>query len=226
MSTLYVVATPIGNLQDLSPRAVETLSTVDMVACEDTRRTRKLLSAFEIHRHVMSCHARREQEAAEAICGLLGKGQSVAFVSDAGTPGLSDPGSILAREVRARGFPVIPIPGPSAFAALCSVSGFPGKSVLFEGFLSPKAGRRRKRLAELADMGVPFVLYESPYRILKCLADIAEVCCDRTVLLGREMTKMHEEYLEGNAVELLDVLSARERVRGEVTLLVEGRKKD
>jgi 16S rRNA (cytidine1402-2'-O)-methyltransferase len=160
VSTLFIVATPIGNLQDMSPRGIEVLSDVDVVACEDTRRTLKLLNAFALKKRLMSCHARREREAAESIRALLAQGKSVAYVSDAGTPGISDPGSVLARQVRAAGFPVIPIPGPSAFAALCSISGFAGKSVLFEGFLSPKPGRRRKRLEALADIGVPFILYE------------------------------------------------------------------
>ena len=224
MSILYMVATPIGNLQDITLRALETLRTVDSIACEDTRHTLKLLSHFDIHKPLITCHAYEEEKGARRILGLLDSCKDVAYCSDAGTPCLSDPGSRAAALARESGHAVLPVPGPSAFASLLSVSGPSGKSVLFEGFLSPKPGRRRSRLAELLARGEAFVVYESPHRILKLLADLAELEPGCRVFVGREMTKAFEEYLAGTAAEVRAALEERPKVQGEFSVLVNGGK--
>ena len=169
MSTLYIAATPIGNLGDITVRVLETFKTVDVIAAEDTRHTLQLLTHFEIRKPLISCRAQNEEEASKKIIGLLDEGKSVAFASDAGTPGISDPGAVLVKRVREAGHTVVPLPGASAFATLISVAGPGGKTIVFEGFLSPKPGRRRSRLRELLATGWAFVLYESPYRIVKLL---------------------------------------------------------
>lgn len=220
MATLYMVATPIGNLQDISLRALDILRAVDSVACEDTRHTLKLLSHFEIRKPLVSCYAYEEEKGARRILGLLDSGKNVAYCSDAGTPALSDPGARAAALARDAGHTVLPVPGPSAFACLLSASGFPGKSVLFEGFLSPKPGRRRSRLAELLARKEAFVVYESPHRILKLLSDLVDLDPDRGVFAGREMTKAFEEYLAGTPGEVRAVLETREKIQGEFSVLV------
>ncbi len=225
MGTLFITATPIGNLGDITLRAVETLKSADVIACEDTRHTLRLLNHLEIKKPLISCRAQNEEKAAYKICGLLEEGKNVAFVSDAGTPGISDPGSRLVRIVREEGYSIIPIPGVSAFAAICSIGGFSGKTFTFEGFLSPKGGKRRKRVRELLEREENFVLYESPFRIIKLLADITGEDPEREVLVGREMTKKFEEYLSGNALEVLNILQSRENLKGEFSLLVSGKKK-
>lgn len=195
MSTLYIVGTPIGNLGDITFRAVETLKSVDVIAAEDTRHTLQLLNHFEIHKPLISCRSQNEKPASEKVISLLRQGQNVAYASDAGTPGISDPGAVLASAVRHAGFEVVPVPGASAFATLVSVAGSGGKTLIFEGFLSPKPGRRRSRLKELMDTGAAVVLYESPFRIVKLLSDIADIDSGRRVVVGREMTKLHEVFL-------------------------------
>jgi 16S rRNA (cytidine1402-2'-O)-methyltransferase len=226
VSILYVVGTPIGNLEDISYRAVVILKSVDIVACEDTRRTLKLLSHLGIRVTMISCRAANEAAAAEKILAYLKQGNTVAYMSDAGTPALSDPGAVLARYVARAGYQVIPIPGPSAFAALVSVCGGMDKSVLFEGFLSPKPGRRRSRLKELLDTKSAFVLYESPFRILKLLEDLVEFDKERYICVGREMTKIHEEYLRGSAATILAVLAEKNEQIGEFSVFVSGNKAD
>ncbi|MFO7731424.1 MAG: 16S rRNA (cytidine(1402)-2'-O)-methyltransferase [Spirochaetia bacterium] len=225
MATLFIVATPIGNLGDITLRALEVLRSVDTIACEDTRHSRKLLTHFEISKPLVSCRSQNEVQAAGRLIERLQEDQDVAFVSDAGTPGLSDPGQRLVREVRAAGFPIVPIPGASALTALMSVSGFGGRTVTFDGFLSPKGGKRSSRIAELLKREENFVLYESPHRILKILANIADKEPERQVLIGREMTKMHEEFVSGAASEVLEQLESRNSLKGEFVLLVSGRKK-
>ncbi len=225
MSTLYIVATPIGNLADITYRAVEVLGKVDTVVAEDTRRVRKLLSAYHIPARTLSCPPNREREVAEKVVTLLTDGKDAAFASDAGTPNMSDPGQHLVAAVRDAGFRVVPVPGPSAATTLMSVCGTTAKGAIFEGFLSPKSGRRRRRLAELIGTGMPFILFESPFRILKVLGDLAELSPERRIFLGREMTKMHEEFLEGAAADLLEILTQRPAQKGEFTLLVSGEKK-
>ena len=222
MSVLYIIGTPIGNLGDLSRRAEETLKAAGLVACEDTRRTRKLLCHFGIQKPLLSCRAQNEKAAAARINALLAGGQNAAYISDAGTPGLSDPGAFLAAEVSRAGHDVIPIPGPSAFTALLSAAGARDKTVVFEGFLSPKPGKRRARLRELLDSGWAFVLFESPFRIMKLLEDLTELDGGRYVCVGREMTKVHEEYVRGSAEEILAFFAKKERQIGEFSLLVSG----
>ena len=225
MNTLYVVATPIGNLEDITIHAIKVLQSVDTIACEDTRHTLKLLNAHGISKRLISCHSRTEKPAAERIVSLLNKGEDVAYVSDAGTPGMSDPGSVLVNEVRSEGHAVVPVPGPSAASTLISVAGIRGKGYFFEGFLSPKKGRRRSRLNELVAREEPFLLFESPHRIVKLLEDLADICSDRPICIGREMTKFHEEYIDGTCQSALQKLKEQDTVRGEFSLLVGGKKK-
>lgn len=222
MAGLYIVATPIGNLQDITLRALETLKMVDVVAAEDTRETMKLLSAFDIRKKLISCRSANEANSAKGIIQLLEEGLNVAYCSDAGTPGLSDPGAVLVREVRAAGHTVVPIPGVSALATLVSVGGFGGRTVTFDGFLSVKPGKRRKRLRELLQRQEAFVVYESPFRIVKLLQDLADTEADREVIVGREMTKSFEEFVSGTAAEVLQDFQARTIIKGEFAVLVSG----
>jgi 16S rRNA (cytidine1402-2'-O)-methyltransferase len=224
VAILYIIGTPIGNLGDISFRAVEILKKADVVACEDTRRTLKLLSHLEIRVKMLSCRSQNEEFASGKVIEALNQGQTVAYASDAGTPALSDPGAVLARLAAQAGHEVIPIPGPSAFASLVSVAGGMDKTVIFEGFLSPKAGRRRSRLKELIETGAAFVLYESPFRILKLMEDLAEIDGSRYVCIGREMTKIHEEYLRGSAGEIFALLSQKKEQIGEFSVFVSGKK--
>jgi 16S rRNA (cytidine1402-2'-O)-methyltransferase len=224
VATLYIIGTPIGNLGDISFRAVEILKTVDLVACEDTRRTLKLLSHLGIRVRTISCRSQNEGFAAEKVIAELNEGKNAAFASDAGTPAVSDPGAVLVRLAVEAGHEVIPIPGPSAFASLVSVAGGLDKTVIFEGFLSPKPGRRRSRLKELLETDAAFVLYESPFRILKLFEDLAEFDDERYVCVGREMTKVHEEYLRGPAGEVFGELGKKSEQMGEFSVYVSGKK--
>jgi 16S rRNA (cytidine1402-2'-O)-methyltransferase len=222
MATLYIIGTPIGNLGDISFRAAETLKKADLVACEDTRRTLKLLNHLGIRVKMLSCRSQNEKSAAGKVLAALNQGQTVAYASDAGTPALSDPGAVLARMAVQNGHDTVPIPGPSAFAALLSVAGGKDKTVIFEGFLSPKAGRRKSRLRELMAMGAACILYESPFRILKLLGDIAEIDSERYVCIGREMTKIHEEFIRGTAAQVLEILGQKKEQIGEFSLYLSG----
>jgi 16S rRNA (cytidine1402-2'-O)-methyltransferase len=222
MGQLCLVATPIGNLGDITLRALETLRRADAIACEDTRHTLKLLTHFEIRKPLLSCHANDEERGAARVLVLLAEGKTVAYCSDAGTPGLSDPGSLLARRAREAGHEVTPLPGASAFAALVSAAGIGGRSFLFDGFTSPKSGRRRARIEELMARDESFVLYESPYRIDKLLSEIAAIDPERRVCVGREMTKIHEEFVVGTAREVLSRFSGDGERRGEFAVLVAG----
>ena len=224
VSELYIVGTPIGNLGDITYRALETFRNVDVVAAEDTRHTLELLTHFEIRKPLVSCRAQNEAFASEKIIKLLDEGQSVAYASDAGTPGISDPGAVLAGLARKAGHKVIPIPGPSAFATLASVAGAGGKTLIFEGFLSPKPGRRRSRLRELLATGDAVVLYESPFRIVKLLADIAAIAPERRVVVGRELTKLHEEITDASAAEVYEDYSSRNKILGEFAVFISGEK--
>lgn len=215
----------MGNMQDMTYRAVEVLKEVDVIACEDTRQSAKLLNHYGISKHLISCRARNEKQSAPGIVKLLDEGKDIAYVSDAGTPVISDPGRLLVRQARDGGHEIFPIPGASAFSALVSVCGFPGKSFHFEGFLSPKQGKRKKRLRELLDREESFLIYESPYRIIKLLTELGELEPEREILLGREMTKKFEEYLEGTADKLINHLELRNSVKGEFALLVSAEKK-
>lgn len=224
MSTLYIVGTPIGNLGDITFRAIETFKSVDVIAAEDTRHTLQLLSHFEIRKPLISCRSQNEEFAGQKIIKLLDEGQTVAYASDAGTPGISDPGAVLAGLAREAGHTVVPIPGPSAFATLVSVAGAGGKTLIFEGFLSPKPGRRRSRLRELLATGDAVVLYESPFRIVKLLTDVADIDSTRRVVVGRELTKLHEEIIGGTAAEMRDEFSSRAKIQGEFAVFISGNK--
>ena len=224
MSELYMVGTPIGNLGDITFRALETFKAVDVVAAEDTRHTLELLTHFEIRKPMISCRAQNEEFAAKKIIEILDQGQKVAYASDAGEPGISDPGAVLAGLARKAGHKVIPVPGPSAFAALVSVAGAGGKTLIFEGFLSPKPGRRRSRLRELMAMDAAVVLYESPYRVVKLLQDIADIDSERRIVVGRELTKVHEEINDGTAAEILADYSSRNKVLGEFAIFISSNK--
>lgn len=227
MGELYIVGTPIGNLGDITLRALETLKAVDTIACEDTRHTLQLLNHFAIAKPLVSCHANDEAKGASRIVALLDQGKKVAYCTDAGTPGFSDPGAVLVRIARAAGHDVIPIPGPSAFATLVSACGFGGRGLLFDGFMSPKAGRRRARLAVLLEREEAFMLYESPYRIAKLMADIAFLEPGRQVCIGRELTKIHEQISVGSAAELSTRIGGGEGEpipqKGEFAVLVAGK---
>lgn len=225
MATLYMVATPIGNLEDITIRAVRILGEVDAIACEDTRHTLKLLNHLGIKKPLVACYAYEEEKGTSRILGLLEQGKDVAYCSDAGTPCLSDPGILAAAKAREAGHDVVPLPGPSAFAALVSASGIFYKAVTFDGFPSPKPGKRRSRAAELMSREEAFVMYESPHRIVKLLGDIADIDPERRLCVGREMTKIHEEFLCGSASEVRDNLAARPVVKGEIAILVSGAKK-
>lgn len=219
-SVLYVVATPIGNLKDITLRALEVLREVDVIACEDTKHTLRLLNHYEIKKHLISVHARNEREASGKVLRLLQGGQCVAYVSDAGTPSISDPGSFLVDEIRRNGFSIVPIPGVSAFSTLLSVAGSFGKGVHFEGFLSPKTGKRRRRLEELMARDDAVLLYESPYRLVKLLTDINDIDTLRLLVLGKELTKVHEKIIVASIQYILNVFSAETEVKGEFSLLI------
>ncbi len=218
---LYIVATPIGNLKDISARAKKTLSTVSMIAAEDTRRTKKLLSATGISKKTISYREQVREKASARIIHELKEGGDVALVTDAGTPGLSDPGYFLVREAARKDITVVPIPGPSALAAAISASGMSLDRFVFEGFLPTRSSARRRRLEELGGTGYPLAISESPRRLLATLSDIEEAIGNRYVVVARELTKIHEEFIRGSVREVADKLKEGD-IKGEVTLLVEG----
>jgi 16S rRNA (cytidine1402-2'-O)-methyltransferase len=217
--SLFVVATPIGHLDDLSARAIDTLRRCGLIACEDTRVTRGLLHRHAISSTVVSCHRHNEHARTARILTALENGVDVALVSDGGTPGLSDPGAAVVRAARSAGLTIVPIPGPSAVTALWSVSGFPSGPFTVFGFLPHRKGERRRTLESLRDEARPLVFFESPHRILDTLADLRDIMGDRQACLGREMTKIHEEYLSAPLSALHESLAPR-ALRGEFTLIV------
>ncbi len=217
---LYIVATPIGNLEDITFRAVRVLREVDRIACEDTRQTRKLLDHYGISKPTVSYHEHNEQARSEDLVRALEAGENIAMVSDAGTPLIADPGFRVVREARERGIRVVPIPGPSAVITALSAAGLPTDSFAFLGFLPPKSGQRRKALEEARALGMTVVFYETPHRIEDALADMADVLGDAPIVLGRELTKIHEEFLAGTATALRTALETRPAVKGEFTVLL------
>jgi len=222
--TLFVVATPIGNLGDLSPRAREVLAGVDLVAAEDTRVTGRLLSHFGIKQRQMTLHEHNEESQAQELVALLKAGRSIALVSDAGTPLVSDPGFNLIRTVRAAGINVIPIPGPSALLAALSVSGLPTDRFCFEGFLPSRGAARRQRLEELVDEPRTLVFYEAVHRVVDSVNDMSGVFgADRPATLGRELTKLHEQTISASLGDLAEQLGdGRIPRKGEFVLVVAG----
>ena len=220
--TLWIVATPIGNLGDLAPRAVEVLRAVDVVACEDTRHTGRLLQHLGLRRTMRSLHEHNERARVAEILELLASGRSVALVSDAGTPLLSDPGFVVAREAARAGFAVSTVPGPSAALAALVVSGLPPYPFTLLGFPPPRSGKRRTFLARFADLDHTLVLFESPHRVLATLDDAIAVLGDRSATIARELTKLHEEVLRGTLSELRDLLAARPSIKGELVVVIGG----
>ena len=227
---LYLVATPIGNLGDITLRALDVLRGVDRIACEDTRQTQKLLNHFEIATPTVSCHQHNEHQRASELVAALKAGGRIAVVSDAGMPGISDPGGWLTAEAIASGIAVIPIPGANAALSALVASGLPTGEFQFIGFLPEKAGARRTRLEALAaevqrsEAPRTLIFYEAPHRILETLAEIESIWSPAVrVVVARELTKIHEEFLRGTVAEARRELAARDRIRGEITLLVEAR---
>jgi 16S rRNA (cytidine1402-2'-O)-methyltransferase len=219
--TLYIVSTPIGNLEDITLRALRVLREVDLIAAEDTRRTRQLLSRFGIHKPLISYHEYNRRMRERTLLVELRGGKSIALVTDAGTPGVSDPGEELVRRAVQEKIPLVPVPGPTALVAALSISGLPTESFLFYGFLPSKAGARKKWLASLKDRPETLVFYESPRRLASLLESAAEVLGDRRVAVAREMTKVYEEVYRGTLSEVLDRLRGEE-IKGEVTVILEG----
>src|SRR5713226_9328990 len=217
--TLYVVATPLGNLEDITLRALRVLKEVALVACEDTRRTQILLTHFGIHARVTSYFEHNKLRKGTRLLETLQAGQSVALVTDAGTPGISDPGFLLVREARAAGIPVVPVPGASAVVAALSAAGVPADRFVFDGFPPFKPGRRLNRLRALRELETTIVLYESPHRIVAALEAIREVFGDVPLVVARELTKQFEEIVTATPSEHLDRLAAGP-IRGEFTLVI------
>jgi 16S rRNA (cytidine1402-2'-O)-methyltransferase len=218
--TLYLVATPIGNLRDITFRAVEVLKGVDVIACEDTRHTRKLLNALEIDNKLVSYHEHNESERAAELTDMLAAGKSVAVVSDAGTPGINDPGFRLVQAAREVGAPVVPIPGAVAFVNAVVASGLPTDSLFFGGFLPAKTGERRRRLEELSEIPATLIFYEAPHRLIASLRDCREVLGDRNASVARELTKLHEEIATARLSELIEQFE-NDTVRGEIVLTID-----
>src|SRR5881296_1078286 len=219
---LYLVATPIGNLEDISLRALRVLKEVDLIACEDTRHTAKLLTHYGLPTPRESFHEHNEAARTQRLLDLLRQGKNIALVSDAGTPLVSDPGYALVSLCRKDGIDVYPIPGPVAAVAALIGSGLPTNSFYFAGFLPSRSGARKKRLGELAGIDATLVLYEAPHRIVRSLEDITQALGPRPACLVRELTKIHEEWLRGELPEILRVLRARGEIKGEITLVVRG----
>jgi 16S rRNA (cytidine1402-2'-O)-methyltransferase len=219
---LFIVATPIGNLEDISQRALRVLREVDLIACEDTRHTRKLLNHFGIDQKTISYHEHNERERAEELCELLASGKSVALVSDAGTPLINDPGYRIVTAAIERGIRVTPLPGPVALIVALAASGLPTDEFFFGGFLPARANPRRARLEELRSVRATLAFYEAPHRIVATLKDAAEVFGNRRAVVARELTKLHEEYVRGTLHELVEQFSNVGTVRGEMVLIISG----
>lgn len=220
---LYIVATPIGNLEDITLRALRVLRSVDRIACEDTRQTQKLLSHFGIAVPTVSCHAHNERQRAEELIAELKSGARIALVSDAGMPGISDPGSYLVAAAVASDIPVIPIPGASAVVSALAASGLDTTAFLFVGFPPPRTGERRSFFETLRTERATLIFYEAPHRVVESLRDAMQIFgAERRVVLAREITKIHEEFLRGTLRELEAICASRELLRGEMTLLVAG----
>ena len=219
--TLYVVSTPIGNLEDITLRALRVLREVDLVAAEDTRRTRQLLTHYGIRKPLISYHEYNRRMREKTLLQELREGKNIALVTDAGTPGISDPGEELVRGAIQESIPLVPIPGPAALVTALSVSGLPTESFLFYGFLPSKAAARKKWLVSLKDRAETLVFYESPRRLGSLLEETAQILGDRRVMVAREMTKVYEEVYRGTVSEVLKQMG-KEEVRGEVTVILEG----
>ena len=221
---LYLVPTPIGNLEDITLRSIKTLQEVDMVLAEDTRVSGRLLKHYDIDKPLKSFHTHNEHARVDGILQILQSGTKVALISDAGTPGISDPGYLLVRSALDHNIPVISLPGATAFVTALVASGLPSDRFHFEGFLPHKKGRQT-RLKYLSALPNTFILYESPHRIKKCLGQLIDLCGkDRDACLAREITKIHEEFIRGTLGDLHSTLESRSSIKGEIVLIVSGSK--
>jgi len=221
---LYIVSTPIGNLEDITLRALKILKEVDFIAVEDTRHSLKLLNYYSISKPLISYWSEKEKIKAEQIIERIKSGQSCALISDAGTPGISDPGAVLIRRAIEEGISLTPIPGPSALIAALSVSGLPAEEFVFIGFLPPKDAERRKKLKELAVESRTMIFYEAPHRILETLSDTIEVFGERRAAVVKEITKLFEDIIRGTLSDILEVLEGK-KIAGEFVIIVAGREK-
>ncbi len=221
--TLYIVSTPIGNLEDITLRALRVLKEVDFIAAEDTRHSRKLLSYYGISKQLISYWSQTEKTKSVHILEKLHSGQSVAIISDAGTPGISDPGAILIKKAVEENIKVVSIPGPSALIAALSLSGLPTEEFIFRGFLPPKKSQRQKVLNELSLESRTLIFYEAPHRLLETLKDMDKIFVERRAALAKEITKIHEEVLRGNISEILSKLE-KTAIAGEYVIIVEGKR--
>ena len=219
--TLYLVATPIGNLSDITHRALQVLHDADLIACEDTRHTKKLLNHYGINTRTISYHEHNEQQRAAGLVELLKQGQRIAVVSDAGTPAISDPGFRLVREAIANDVQVVPIPGPSALVAALIAAGLPTDEFFFSGFLPARSNARRARLSELRSVPGTLIFYEAPHRLAATLKDAFDVLGEREAVVARELTKLHEEIRRGRLSELSEFYAAEENARGEIVVLID-----
>ena len=217
---IYLVATPIGNLEDITLRALRILKEVDLIACEDTRHTRRLLNHFDIHKRLLSYHEHNETRRAAELVRQARQGKNIAVVSDAGMPAIADPGYRVVTEAITAGVPVVPIPGPVAVETALAASGLPTDAFRFGGFLPAKKTQRRKTLRAMAHSTATLVFYEAPHRILETLADVKTILGERPIVIARELTKIHEEFLRGPTSEVLAELQSRKTVKGEITLLI------
>jgi 16S rRNA (cytidine1402-2'-O)-methyltransferase len=218
---LYLVATPIGNLEDITLRAIRVLKQADLIACEDTRQTQKLLNHYGIDTPTISYHEHNEAARAAELVEKLARGSRIAVVSDAGMPGISDPGFRLVSLAVERGLPVIPIPGPAAFLSAVVASGLPSEAFSFRGFLSPKSAARRRELEQARNSTQTEIFYEAPHRILAALEDVLAVLGpQRRIVVARELTKIHEEFLRGTTAEVLDIVKSRGEMKGEMVLMI------
>jgi 16S rRNA (cytidine1402-2'-O)-methyltransferase len=220
-ATLYLVATPIGNLEDITARALRVLREVALIACEDTRHTRKLLTHFRLDTKTVSYHEHNERARAAELCALLAAGTSVALVSDAGTPAISDPGYRLVRAAVERGIRVVPVPGPSALVAALAAAGLPTDEFYFGGFLPARRAARRAALAAVRALPATLVFYEAPHRIAQTLADARDILGERAAVVARELTKLHEEFARGPLSELAARFADGRAARGEMVLLID-----
>lgn len=223
--TLYIVSTPIGNLEDITLRALRVLKEVDLIAAEDTRHSSRLLNHYGISRPLISYWGEKEKVKAEEVLARLHEGQSVALISDAGTPGISDPGGVLIERAVREGISVVSVPGPSALVAALSISGLPIKEFTFVGFLPPRKSQRQKMLRELSIEKRTLVFYEAPHRVLETLGDMSEILGGRNAALVKEITKIHEEALRGDISDILGMLDDK-TIAGEYVIIVEGKKRE
>ncbi len=219
--TIYLVPTPIGNMSDLSQRIIDTLSSVDIVACEDTRHSGSLLKKLDIKKRLVSYHEFNESERAAQLIEAVKNGQSVAVITDGGSPGISDPAYRIVKIAIENNLTIIPLPGPTAFVPALTASGLPTDRFLFEGFLSNKSAARKKRLTQLLDFPHTIILYESPHRIEKTVADIFEVMGDRQIAIAREISKKFEQFIRGSVSEVQEILTQK-KLKGEIVIVLEG----